>query len=298
MTSQPHFDTGTFRPRRPIFIVKLGGAAADACPPGHPLWSALGRLHRSLGAGGGVVLVHGGGNLVDARLSRLGLRSVKVDGLRVTPEAHMDEVVAALAGISNTQIVGALLAAGTAAVGLTLADGFLARAEVRRHPTADLGRVGAITGGDASLVHGLLDAGMMPVIAPIACDGSGGLLNVNADDAAAALAAIVGAVRLVLLSDVPGVMLADGTLMAELDEAGMEALVASGVISGGMVAKVRAAMEAAAAAGCEVLIAGWKDPTVVADLAGFSSTDQARAAHGSRARAGTLIVRSLQGARA
>ncbi|MCI0365983.1 MAG: hypothetical protein L0219_19160, partial [Phycisphaerales bacterium] len=109
-------------------LVKLGGAAIDRADDHPALFEALCDLHKSLGAEGqGIVLIHGGGAAVDRRLERLGLVSQRRDGIRLTPPEHIDEVVAALAGSTNKQVVGLIQRGGVPAVGLCLGDGFLAR---------------------------------------------------------------------------------------------------------------------------------------------------------------------------
>ncbi|HVZ95166.1 MAG TPA: acetylglutamate kinase [Phycisphaerales bacterium] len=249
---------------RPI-VLKIGGAPIEEPSKHSKLWDAIAGLHRA--RAGRLVIVHGGGAAIDDRLRRMGMEPIKRDGIRVTPREQIGEVVAVLRGIANAALVGALCARGCRAVGLCLGDGGLTRAEISKRFLFDPGLVGDITGGDPSVVRSLLAGGMLPVIAPIAFDSGGGPLNVNADDAAAAVARIIGAESLVLLTDVPGVMDGDGKVIAQLDEAGAAALTERGVIRGGMIPKVRGGFEAARASGTATIIAGWGDGVTFTALA-------------------------------
>ena len=172
-----------------------------------------------------------------------------------------------LAGAMNTQLLGLLLSRGVSAVGLTLSDGHLSRAIKTQRFAFDPGRVGELVGGDGALVHHLLAGGFLPVLSSIAVCEAGGFLNVNADDAAAQLAGILHAQGLLLLTDVPGVKDADGHLIEELTGFEAEALITDGTITGGMIAKVRGATDAATRAGVPVVIASWSNPTALEALA-------------------------------
>lgn len=192
-----------------------------------------------------VVLVHGGGQEIADLQSRLGIAPRKVDGLRVTDAASLDVAEMVLSGRANKQIVRALLAAGLDAVGLSGVDGRLLAARKKEHPTADLGLVGEIVAVRAHLLQRLLQVGVTPVISPISLGNDGQTYNVNADEAATALAAALEAEALDFVSNVPGV-LAEGTLVPHLSPDETEALIAGGVISGGMIPKTRAALDALA----------------------------------------------------
>jgi len=234
-------------------VIKVGGALLDEPEKNLAVIDALVALHHGStvhGAArhGGVVLVHGGGLLVDRHLARLGVVTERVDGIRVTPPDVVEEIVGVLAGRVNTQLIGLLASAGAAPVGLSLSDP---------------GAVGEITGGDPALVRTLLGGGFMPVVSSIGLDDAGGFLNINADDAAAAIAGIVRARELVLLTDVPGVLDADGRVIASLDRDAIERHISDGIIKGGMIAKVRGALDAAERSGVPVTIASWKNPASV-----------------------------------
>jgi acetylglutamate kinase len=246
-------------------LVKLGGAAIDEAERHTALFSALADLHRDLA--GGIVIVHGGGATVDRRLQRLGLSSEKREGIRITPPEHLDEVIAALAGVVNTRLVGALQKSGVRAAGLSLGDGGLARCTRATGYSFDPGCVGEITGADPRLIDLLVGSGYLPVICSVGLDEHGRPLNINADDAAAALASKLSAAGLLLLTDVPGVVDGDGALLPELDRASIESLIASGQINGGMIPKVRGALHAAEAAAAPVIIASWTDPAAIRRLA-------------------------------
>jgi acetylglutamate kinase len=250
-------------------VVKLGGALLDDAARFPGVFDALARMHQL--HGGGLVIVHGGGKAVDRQLDRLGLRTERRDGIRITPPEVVEQVTAVLAGAMNTQLLGLLLSRGVSAVGLTLSDGHLSRATKASRFPFDPGRVGEIVGGDGALVGHLLAGGYLPVLSSIAVCEAGGFLNVNADDAAAQLAGIVGASGLLLLTDVPGVRGADGAVIPELDEERAEALVADGTVTGGMIAKVRGAVDAARRAGVPVVIASWADPAALEALAAGAS---------------------------
>jgi acetylglutamate kinase len=177
-------------------------------------------------------------------------------GLRITDDATMEVVEMVLAGRVNKEIVGLLNLAGARAVGLSGKDGRLLEAR-KKVPAADgsaggtgaeagvdLGRVGQIVRVDTELLRTLSGAGYIPVIAPTGVDEANGTYNINADDAAAAVAAAVGAKRLLLLTDVPGVLDRDGVLLRSLSAREIPGLIADAVISGGMIPKVGCCLEA------------------------------------------------------
>lgn len=235
-------------------VVKVGGALLDDA-------EAFAGFVRAIAAlpAGGTVIVHGGGAATDRLLARLGIETPRVQGLRATPSDAIDAVVGSLSGTVNHRIVSALLATGVRAAGLTLTDAGLCRCSPMTLPTGeDLGRVGRAEAGDGAAVGALLDAGITPVVACIGDDGAGGALNVNADDAAVAVAASIGARGLWLLTDVDGVRNAAGATLASLDAGEAEDLIAGGVIAGGMIPKVRGALAASARLGGPVTIASWR----------------------------------------
>jgi len=217
-------------------VVKLGGNELD-----RPDWLAT--CAQALVRLDPVVVVHGGGRAVSALSRRLGLPVEKRDGRRVTTPDVAEVVELVMAGPVNRQVVTALRAAGLDAVGLSGVDGGLLTAQ----PAAGgLGHVGEIVQVRVALLESFLLAGLTPVIAPMAPDASGAPgppLNVNADDAAAAIAAALGAAELLLVSDVPGVEV-DGAVRPALEAGDVETLIELGVAADGMAAKLRAATAA------------------------------------------------------
>ena len=206
-----------------------------------------------------LVIVHGGGKRLSAWLDRLGVDSRFEDGRRVTDDETLSIAVAVLRGLVNAELVASLRRLGAPAVGLSGLDGGLIRAE--RIPA--LGRVGRVIGAERKLVDELLRGGFVPIVAPLALDEDGEICNVNADEVAAGLAAALGG-RLLLLSDTDGVKDARGRTIARLDGPSVEALIAAGTISGGMIPKVRGALDVLAAGGREVVIADGRGPDALA----------------------------------
>lgn len=252
-------------------VVKIGGTALDDPAKAGELWSALGEAHRAARSQSGdpptgVVLVHGGGLMVDRHFERLGLVSERREGIRITPREHVEEVVAVLAGRVNKAVAAAITRAGVPAAGLCLSDGGLARVRKATHFSFDPGCVGVVAGGDRAILDTLLRSGVLPVLSSIGYDEEGTPLNVNADDAAAGIAGILHAEALVFLTDVPGV-LRDGVKLDRLTPNEVNALIESKVITGGMIPKVRAAASAAAASGSPVYIASWNSPRDLVRLA-------------------------------
>lgn len=265
---------------RPL-IIKIGGAGVDTPSTQSELWHAVLRAHAMLR--GQLVLVHGGGRAVDAHLDRLGFTTERREGLRLTPPEQMPEITAVLAGKVNKALVGAINAAARTtpmvatsnslpaapAVGLCLGDGNLAPTVKRDDLSFDPGRVGrvATAHGGGSLLVTLMRGGYLPVLCSIGLDDHGEALNVNADDAAAGIAQLLSAQGLVLLTDVPAVLDEQKRPIASLSHAKAEDLIARGVISGGMIPKVRAALAAARAAGAPAFIASWNQPGDLVRLA-------------------------------
>jgi acetylglutamate kinase len=198
-----------------------------------------------------VVLVHGGGKRMTEWLERLGVETRFEGGLRVTDPAALEVAAAVLRGVVNSELVAALRDAGCDAVGLSGVDGGLLIGQ--RLP--DVGLVATVTGVRRDLIDSLLVAGQVPVVAPLARDEDGVVCNVNADDAAAGLAAGLGARQLVLMTDVDGVRDATGRKLGSITPQQAEALIADGTIRGGMVPKVKAALSALAWEGAEAIIA-------------------------------------------
>ncbi|HEX2884253.1 MAG TPA: acetylglutamate kinase [Candidatus Limnocylindria bacterium] len=237
--------------------IKIGGIAGT-----HD--DALRTLARQAPAD--AVIVHGGGQEIERWSRRLGIEQRRHEGLRVTDLDTLEVVIAVLAGLVSTRLVAALAMEGRAAVGLTGVDGHLLRLRAR---DPGLGAVGEVVGVDVERLEALAGTGLLPVLAPVGVDDDGALLNVNADEAAAAVGAARGG-RLLLCTDVAGVQ-RDGRLVDRLDAAGAEAMLADGSATDGMRPKLRAALHAARA-GCEVRIVDGRDPAgLAAALAGAAA---------------------------
>ncbi len=190
-----------------------------------------------------VVIVHGGGRAIADLQTRLGLETFKVEGLRVTDADSLAVAEMVLSGQANKKIVSALLAVGVDAIGLSGVDRGLLRCQKKTHTTADLGYVGEIVQVRTAVITQLLEQGVTPVVSPISLGLDGQTYNVNADHAASALAAALNANLLDFVSNVPGV-LKQGRVIPALTPFQVENLIVSGVISDGMVPKVRAALAA------------------------------------------------------
>jgi acetylglutamate kinase len=194
------------------------------------------------------VVVHGGGPQIAAMLTKLGIKSEFAAGLRVTDEATIEIVEMVLAGSINKQIVGYINAAGGKAIGLCGKDGNMVQArKVTRtvvdpgsmiEKVVDLGFVGEPDKVDLFVLNAVLGKEMIPVLAPVATSADGGTFNVNADTFAGAIAGALKAKRLLLLTDVPGVLDKNKELIADLSIADARRLIADGTISGGMIPKV------------------------------------------------------------
>jgi acetylglutamate kinase len=203
-----------------------------------------------------VVLVHGGGKRITEWLERLGVPSKFEGGLRVTDAAALEVAAAVLRGVVNSELVSDLRDRGVDAVGLSGVDGGFMIAE----RVAGLGLVAHVVGLRRDFLDQLLVAGQVAVVAPLARDEAGVICNVNADDAAAGIAAGLGARQLVLMTDVDGIRGADGAKIATMSAQEAERLIADGVIKGGMVPKIRAALQAVNWPGAEAVIADSADP--------------------------------------
>ncbi|QAZ66350.1 acetylglutamate kinase [Solidesulfovibrio carbinolicus] len=199
------------------------------------------------------VIVHGGGPQIGRMLKLLNIESQFKQGLRVTDDATMDVVEMVLVGKVNKNIVNLINLKGGSAVGLSGKDGRLITARklemVLERGDAppeiiDLGKVGEVTGINTQLITTLLAQGFIPVIAPVGVDEDGETYNINADTVAGAVAAALGAKRLVLLTDVSGVLDKDKTLISSLDIKEASQAMAEGVLVGGMIPKVSCCMEA------------------------------------------------------
>lgn len=188
-----------------------------------------------------VVVVHGGGRQMTRFLEDRGIQSRFVNGLRVTTPEILDAVLKVLAGSVNRHLVAALNRAGARAAGISGIDACMVEAE-QMDPA--LGSVGRVVRADPALLRTLLEGGFLPVVACVAGDRRGRMFNVNADQMAVACAAAFGADQLIFLTDVEGVLDAGKRLLPELTLPQSESLIAAGVATGGMLAKLNAAHDA------------------------------------------------------
>lgn len=215
-------------------VVKIGGRAQ-----GDP--QIIAQLVAAAGRGESLAVVHGGGDEVSVLQRRLGLEPQFRGGRRVTSAEDLDVVRMVLSGTTNKRLVAQLLSAGVRAVGISGEDAGLLTARVT---DPEFGRVGGEITANTTLLTHLWSGGFIPVVSPLgrdADDPQGRGLNVNGDDAAAAIAAAIGADELLLVADVPGVLGDGGVVIPQLDGTAMQSLIASGVAKGGMAAKLEAA---------------------------------------------------------
>ncbi|OCG08032.1 acetylglutamate kinase [Gilliamella sp. wkB178] len=241
-------------------IIKLGGVLLDNKDALTKLFIVINEYKKNHQRH--LVIVHGGGSIVDSLMDRLSLPVVRRNGLRVTPADQIDVIVGSLAGSSNTKLLSEAKKQGIAGVGLCLADGN--SVEVKQI-SEELGYVGAAKAGDPTLINLLLNSGYLPIISSIGISDEGQMMNVNADHAAVALAKTLNA-DLILLSDVVGVLDANKQLIESLTESQADQLIAEGVITDGMIVKVKSAFEAAKALGRSIDIASWKEDDKLLEL--------------------------------
>ncbi len=248
-------------------VVKIGGRAQSDPGVAAALYHAWNNSPNNL------CVVHGGGDEISSMQRALGREATFVGGRRVTSQSDLELLRMVLSGLVNKRLVNSLVAAGIPAVGLSGEDDALIGAELI--DASSLGFAGRPTAINVQLLRTLMDAGYVPVISPVGYDaksGKGGTLNVNGDDAAAAIAASLGAEELLLIADVEGVRGARGNFVQVLSIESSQELIASGVAAGGMAAKLESAYAA--------LLAG-VDRVRICDLAGLADSER-----------GTLITQS------
>jgi acetylglutamate kinase len=241
-------------------LVKLGGTLLDAPEARDSLAGQLAEARRS---GVELVVVHGGGKQMTRYLADCGIESRFVGGLRVTTPETVDGLLKVFAGSVNHELVASLNRAGALAVGLSGIDALLVEAE-QMDPA--LGAVGRVTRANPALLELLVAGGYLPVVACVAGDRQGRVYNVNADQMAAACGAAFGAERLVFLTDVEGVLDDGGRLRPVLTAAESRGMVAAGIATGGMQAKLNAALAALADGVGQVRIASGAAPRVLARI--------------------------------
>ena len=232
-------------------VVKFGGHAMGEADYVSAFAADIALLDQ---VGARPVVVHGGGPQIGAMLKKLQIESKFIDGLRVTDEATISVVEMVLAGGINKALVAAIAQAGGRAVGISGKDGGLITARklmatAKTEGSAieeaiDLGFVGEPDHVDTGVLDALNAAKLIPVVAPVGSDGSGETYNINADTAAGAIAAALGATRMLMLTDVTGVLDSDGNLITDLTVSQAEALIRDGTVSGGMIPKVETCINA------------------------------------------------------
>jgi len=199
------------------------------------------------------IIVHGGGPQIGALLTKLNIESRFVNGMRVTDSATMDVVQMVLGGLVNQEIVALINTNGGRAVGITGKDGSLIQARklamepaLNASEIIDIGHVGEITQVNTEILRTLTESEFVPVIAPIGVGHDGQSYNINADIVAGRIAESLHAEKLLLLTNTPGLLDADGSTISEISKAGVEKLIATGVITEGMLPKVQCALDAVA----------------------------------------------------
>ena len=227
------------------------------------------------------VVVHGGGPQIGAMLSRLQIESNFIDGLRVTDQHTISIVEMVLAGAINKSLVASIAAAGGVAVGISGKDGNLLSAKKLEHKAkkaaektdsaiekiVDLGFVGTPENVNTQVLDALMNADMIPVVAPLGLGSDGQTYNINADTAAGAIASSLGASRLLMLTDVAGVQGRDGKLISKLSISQAKQLILDGVINGGMIPKVETCVQAVeAGAEAAVILDGRMPHAVLVEL--------------------------------
>ncbi|MBE9582098.1 MAG: acetylglutamate kinase [Proteobacteria bacterium] len=219
------------------------------------------------------IVVHGGGPQIGSVLDQMGIRSRFVDGMRITDEPTMDVVEMVLGGKVNKEIVAQIGQQGGKAVGLSGKDGDLllarklhhVRSQVEEKPPEiiDIGMVGEVVSVNPEIIGTMEAGGFIPVIAPIGTGETGETYNINADWVASKLAVALNAIKLILLTDVPGVMDEQEVLMSSLKAEAVQKLLKNGVVSGGMIPKIQCALEAVAKGVKRVHIIDGRNPHAV-----------------------------------
>ena len=241
-------------------LIKLGGTLLDTAAQRDALGA---QISAACSKGAELVVVHGGGKQLTRYLAERGIESRFVNGLRVTTPETLDAVLKVFAGSVNHELVASLNRAGALAVGLSGIDALLVEAE-QMEPA--LGAVGRVTKSNPALLRLLVANGYLPVVACVAADRQGRIYNVNADQLAVACAAAFGAQQLIFLTDVQGVMDGGRRVCAALTVAESRGLIESGIATGGMLAKLNAAVAALAAGVGQVRIAAGAAERVVERL--------------------------------
>lgn len=238
------------------WVIKLGGAVLNTEDAAKALFEVLAEQTQAQ-----FVIVHGGGALVDKWLTDAGFASAKHQGLRISPKEQMPYIVGALAGCANKQLMSQAIVAGHKPVGLSLYEaGVFASQKLKA-----LGQVGQCASGEPSIIPSLLKLGRLPLVSSVGFGEDGQWYNVNADEAAAAIAKELGA-EVIFMTDVEAVLDANKQPLHQLDTNQINTLIADGVILGGMQVKVKTSLLAAQHLRRGVYISSWQKPENLAAL--------------------------------
>ena len=246
-------------------MVKLGGAIFGSQD------TTIEDIVKLQKQGKSLVIVHGGANVVTGWLSRRGISTQFVDGERVTDKPALEMVTAVLAGLVNKEIVAAINSLGGQAVGISGVDGALIQGKIK---DKKLGYMGTVVKVNTAPLKALLQAGYVPVVSPLSLysfdkpDDAPQILNINADPVAGEIAAATGAERLIFLTDVVGICDQSGKLLPQLSPDEAEALMASGVASGGMIPKIKACLRALSNTSITCIIDGRQPHALLKEIEG------------------------------
>ena len=259
-----------------VIVVKLGGATLGS----HD--TTLEDVVYLQKQGKPLVLVHGGGKVITEWLAKQGVPTEFVRGERVTDKATLEVVISVLAGLVNKEMVAAINSLGGQAVGISGVDGALIQGRIK---DTELGYVGTVVKVNTSPLEVLLQSGYIPVVAPVSFHSSDKpdetmrVLNINADTVAGEIAAAIGAERLIFLTDVVGICDQAGKLMPQLSPGEAEALVASGVASGGMIPKIKACLRALSNTSTTCVIDGRQPHALLSEIEGHRSGTTIQVVH-------------------
>jgi acetylglutamate kinase len=248
-----------------VIVVKIGGSTFGN---GDTTVEDIVSLQK---AGKLLVIVHGGGNVVTGWLERLGISTRFVQGERVTDAVTLEVVTAVLAGLVNKEIVAAINIKGGRAVGISGIDGALIQGKMKDR---ELGYVGEVVKVNPAPLEALLSGGFVPVVAPLGLhsadkpEGAPRLLNLNGDPITGEIAVALGAERIIFLTDVEGIRDRSGKVIARLSAHEAEALIASGVVSGGMIPKINACLRALTSTPIARIIDGRQPHALMKELEG------------------------------
>ena len=247
-----------------VIVVKIGGATLGS----HD--TTIEDIVELQQQGKSLVVVHGGGKIITDWLEKRGISTRFVNGERVTDEATLEVVVSVLVGVVNKEIVADINSRGGMAIGISGVDGALIQGRIK---DVELGYVGEVVKVNPAPLEALLKAGYIPVVAPVSLNaGKPGkapkVLNINADAVAGEIAAAIGAERLIFLTDVVGICDQSGNLLPHLSPGEAEALLASGVASGGMIPKIKACLRALSGTSTTCIIDGRQPHALLDEIEG------------------------------